>query len=192
MRAISPLTTEGVVEGGDDEYSTPNHSPVPPDRSGIPGAGVQPDGIVDTDDEHALICPRAVPSPWEPSAEDVSRHNLTHLPYRSRCPHCVAARRNNAPHAVDKSVTRSLPLLVLDSCFLRDAEPQELTTVLCGRLYASRAIFAKVCDLKGQNDKHTVGRLCQFLRASGATDIVYKSDQEQPPLLSFGRPSGTP
>ena len=52
MCAISPLTTEEVVEGVDDGYSTPNDSPIPPDRSGVPGgAGVQPDEIVDTDDE---------------------------------------------------------------------------------------------------------------------------------------------
>ena len=52
MCAISPRTTEGVVEGVDDGYPTPNDSPIPPDRSGIPrGAGIQPDEIVDTDDE---------------------------------------------------------------------------------------------------------------------------------------------
>ena len=41
-------------------------------------------------------------------------------------------------------------------------------------------MFATVCEHKGVHDKHTVQRLCQFLRASGATDIVYKSDRENP------------
>jgi hypothetical protein len=61
------------------------------------------------------------------------------------------------------------------------SETQKLRNfpILCGRLYPSRALFATVCEHKGQSNKHTVGRLCQFLRASGATDIVYKSDQEK-------------
>ena len=90
----------------------------------------------------------------------------------------MAARRNNQPHEAGGSASRSLPLFVFDYCFLRDSDSQDTLAVLCGRLYPSRALFATVCEHKGAHDKHTVQRLCQFLRASGATDIVYKSDQE--------------
>ena len=116
--AIIPLTTEEVVEGVDDGYSTtPNDSPIPPDKSGVPGGtGVQLDEIV-----------RSASQP---------------------CAHCLF-------------------------CFLRDAETRELLTVPCGPLCPSMALFATVCEHKGQSCKHTDGRLCQFLRASSATDIVY-------------------
>ena len=36
--------------------------------------------------------------PIEPSKEEVDEHMLTHLPFRSWCPHCVRGRAVNAPH----------------------------------------------------------------------------------------------
>ena len=35
-------------------------------------------------------------SPIRPSAEDVERHDATHVPYRNWCPTCVAARGKEA------------------------------------------------------------------------------------------------
>ena len=37
-------------------------------------------------------------NPIRPSAEDVDRHDATHVPYRNWCPICVAARGKGAPH----------------------------------------------------------------------------------------------
>ena len=70
------------------------------------------------------------------------------------------------------------PHLCPTTVLLRDSDSQDTLTVLCGRLYPSRALFATVCDHKGVHDEHAVQRLCQILRASGATGIVYKSDQD--------------
>ena len=165
----------------DAGFKSPEDCPIPIDRAGVPGGnGFSQDDIVTTDDEDSFICPRAVPSPWEPSADIVARHNLTHLPYQNWCPHCVAARKNNMAHQnlAGKSASRALPLLVLDYCYLRENSTEDQLCVLVGRLYPSRALFATPCDHKGQHDKHTGGRLCQFLRSSGASSIVYKSDQE--------------
>ena len=39
-------------------------------------------------------------------------------------------------------------------------------------------LCSPVCEYKGAHDKHTVQRRCQFLRASGAADIVYTSYEE--------------
>ena len=55
---------------------------------------VDPD-VVETTDGDCVVIPRGVPEPKAPSPEAVARHNLTHLPYASWCPHCVAARRAN-------------------------------------------------------------------------------------------------
>ena len=121
--------------------------------------------------------PRVIPEPKQPSREEVARHNLTHLPYRSWCPHCVACRRsNNAHRTTHSSEDRSLPIFVSDYAFVR--QPGEaLVTILVGRLYPSRAVFATVCDVKGPEDA-SINRLSDFFKESGITKVVYKNDQE--------------
>ena len=42
--------------------------------------------------------PKALPEVYEPTAEEVAKHSLTHLPYRRWCKWCVAARMANVPH----------------------------------------------------------------------------------------------
>ena len=170
-----------MVDPGADGYQSPEDCPIPVDKTGACDTGGQryEDEIVDTDDEDAFISGRCMPCPGEPSPQEVARHNLTHLPYRAWCPHCVAARRNNQAHQKGTSAPRSLPLLVLDYCFIRDGDASDNLTVLVGRLYPSRALFATVVTHKGASDTHTVSRLCNFLRASGASSVVYKTDQEK-------------
>ena len=118
------------------------------------------------------------PEPREPSPAEVNRHNLTNLPYRSWCPHCVAARRANAPHK-QGSRPREKPLFCSDYCFVGDTRTEaDNLTVLVGKLYPPKALFAVVCECKGAGDAYAVSRLCQFLRECGVKDLVYKSDQE--------------
>ena len=76
--------------------------------------------------------PRAVPPPPQPSKDEVSRHNLTHLNYRSWCPHCVAGRRNNTGHRLSHSSQRRVPLFCADYCFIRDVEDDDNLPVLVG------------------------------------------------------------
>ena len=47
-------------------------------------------------------------APKEPSAAEVERHMLTHLPYCALCKYCVAGRRPNAQHRRQKSERRCL------------------------------------------------------------------------------------
>ena len=42
--------------------------------------------------------PTLLRSPIRPSAEDVEKHDATHVPYRNWCPICVAARGKEDPH----------------------------------------------------------------------------------------------
>ena len=45
--------------------------------------------------EHGISVPKMLPDPGTPSRQEVLEHELTHLPVRSWCPHCVAARAKN-------------------------------------------------------------------------------------------------
>ena len=42
---------------------------------------------------------KSILDPCMPTAEEVKRHYLTHVPYRSWCPHCVKGRGKEMAHA---------------------------------------------------------------------------------------------
>ena len=136
------------------------------------------DAVVTTEG-FGVIVPRKVPEPRTPAPDVVARHNLTHLPYASWCPHCVAARRANNPHfQTEESYRRMIPLLVLDYCFIRNTQDEDLLTVLVGRLYPTRTLFACPVDMKGR-DPVAISRLGDFIKSNGLTKFVYKCDQER-------------
>lgn len=135
--------------------------------------------VVATSDGECVVIPRCAPEPKTPAPDVVARHNLTHLPYASWCPHCVAARRANNPHfRREESFRRMIPLLVLDYCFVRNTQDEDLLTLLVGRLYPSRSVFACPVDMKGR-DPVAIAKLSDFIKANGLTKFVYKCDQER-------------
>ena len=138
----------------------------------------EPEEVVTTEGE-CVVMPRKVMEPKTPAPDVVARHNLTHLPYAAWCPHCVAARRANNPHFQNEtSFRRMIPLLVLDYCFIRNTQDEDLLTLLVGRLYPTRAIFACPVDMKGR-DPIAIARLGDFIESNGLTKFVYRCDQER-------------
>ena len=132
-------------------------------------------------DDGAVVQPaRGMPCPRMPSAAEVEKHNLNHLPYRDWCPHCVAARRRNQPHLRTRDDrARAVPCLHLDYCFVRDSSDEENVTVLVGKLEPSMNFFACPCDSKGR-DPYAVQRLEEWMRSQGLDKFVYRCDQELP------------
>ena len=144
-----------------------------------------PEGdIMDVEDDIVVQAAAALPQPKVPSAAEVAAHCLTHLPYRSWCPHCVASRRPNTKHRSSSESQRADPLLVADYCFVRDTDDSECVTVLVARLYPSRAMLATVVDTKGP-DATAVARLARFIRDTGYSKVIYKSDQEKSIIALF-------
>ena len=138
----------------------------------------RPDDVIDVDDN--MVCQPCEPmiEPKVPTAAEIIAHNITHLPYRSWCPHCVAARRPNSHHARSKAEDRKAsPLLVADYCFMKDNNDDDIVTVLVVRLYPAKAILATVCPAKGVDD-HVISRVTKFISDSGYLKLIYRSDQE--------------
>ena len=54
------------------------------------------DDTIDLDDDVVIQNAKPLPQPKVPTQAQIDAHNVTHLPYRSWCPHCVAARRPNS------------------------------------------------------------------------------------------------
>ena len=70
------------------------------------------------DDTPTAQAPERLRGPVNPSTEEIDMHNLTHLPYRSWCPHCVATKKPNIKHSTSRTES-TIPLLVADYCYLR-------------------------------------------------------------------------
>ena len=58
---------------------------------------------------------KALPRPNDPTEQQRATHNLTHLPYRSWCEHCVKAegRENHSERQIDRQ-----PVIEVDYCFV--------------------------------------------------------------------------
>ena len=173
-------------------------SPLPPDgadpalqegweKPGDAGIGIDAEAVVDNIDGVEEVCaetgaavqvPRALPSPTLPAKRDVEFHNLTHIPYRSWCPFCVAARRKNRPHFASHGDARTVPLFCADYAFAREDADDECLPLLVGRMHPGQATVAIPCDQKG-HDEYAVHRLEAFLKSEGVHSFVYKSDQER-------------
>ena len=131
---------------GDEGWESIADANVLPEPGDRPTDAEDVDDEVDADDGAAVQVPRSIPAPPQPSKEEVTRHNLTHVNYRSWCPHCVAGRRNNSAHRSHPRSTRRVPLFVADYRCVRDTDDEENLACMVGRLYPSKAVFATACD----------------------------------------------
>ena len=120
---------------------------------------------------------KPLPEVYQPTAQEIAKHCLTRLPYKGWCKRCAAAQMRNQPHLSRPPFSRSVPLLVIDYCFLKHAGDDAWLTLLVGRVYPSRCLFAVPCDAKGP-DAFATRRLAAFLRACGMRHFTFMSDQE--------------
>ena len=56
-----------------------------------------------------------VRTPYKPSQEEVDDHDLTPLPYRSGCRHCIRARGKETSHQQQRGTDRTVPEFHMDS-----------------------------------------------------------------------------
>ena len=90
------------------------------------------EGDVSALDGSETVAAKCLPCPRQPSKEEIAKHNVNHLPYRSWCPHCLAARRANASHRTSRRHSgRSVPLFCADYAFVR-RQDEDLQTLLVG------------------------------------------------------------
>ena len=76
--------------------------------------------------------PSTLRAPCLPSAKEVADHNVTHVPYRSWCPFCVAAAAKATPHmrCVSEDDGSAFPHLHTDYWFMRDRQGDESVPVV--------------------------------------------------------------
>ena len=64
--------------------------------------GIEGECVIGEDVQQGERKPVKMNDPVEPSAEERKEHEITHLPYRNWCRHCVRGRGKEAPHEKKK------------------------------------------------------------------------------------------
>jgi hypothetical protein len=118
--------------------------------------------------------------PREPTAEERSEHEMTHLPYRSWCRHCVRGRGKEAAHCRQAQAEGELHELHFDFAFMgEEDEPGKCVTMLVVRERRSRMTLATAVPSKSTG-QFVVDRVLAFMKEIGVEnlDVIAKSDQE--------------
>ena len=128
---------------------------------------------------------RGVKAPAKPSKEEVDEHMLTHLPFRSWCPHCVRGKSKGKPHRKTAREHREIPTLALDYTFMHETQhkheekgmPILVIKDLRQETTGTGMIFAHVVPQKGVQP-FAVKTLAGAIAQLGHQEIVLKSDGE--------------
>ena len=85
-----------------------------------------------------------------PSKEEIRRHKLTHIPYRSWCPICVAAKKKNPPHyARAKQPEDDIPIISMDYMYLNQCDDLEKNPIMVVKDHHRGGVWAFMVLRKG-------------------------------------------
>ena len=180
------LAEEKELFGMDDEEDDDADDdlfarPIPEART------TEPHHIASKGDERE---PSDLKSPVKPSARAVELHEYTHLPYRSWCQVCNAARAKEDPHkrakVSDKDPehdSEAHPIVSLDYQEL-DETSEKPTRVIVGKDESTGSVFCHRVLVKGIGDEWAVKKVIQDIEDFGRNKIILKTDGE-PAIKSF-------
>ena len=87
---------------------------------------------------------------YVPTMEEWKAHRLTHLPYRSWCPECVAGKGTDDAHRRRHGVeSTQSPEFHLDYVFVRNVAGGDHAKVLVGKERKTQCFIAHVVPSKG-------------------------------------------
>ena len=139
---------------------------------------------VHTDPEDASAEAAAVEqesTPRRPPQEEVDRHMLTHLPYRSWCPHCVRGKSRGKHHS-GSTGSKQIPTIAVDYMYMhesQDANEEKGMPILVARDLnlggvGTGMVFARVVPSKGVQ-AYAVKSLAADVTSLGYNEFVFKT-----------------
>ena len=138
---------------------------------------------VENDEIEAEVCeeirvPKKMQNPMLPSKAEREMHELTHVPFRSWCEHCVRGRGEGVRHEAGKEMPEQTEVH-MDFFFVGDEDQNEKLAVLAARERTTRMTMSTVAPSKEER-QFLARRVQEFLREIGVDtgDITLKSDQE--------------
>ena len=145
---------------------------------------VRADG--DSDNEEMELGERKVvkmSDPKKPNKEEIAEHEMTHLPYRNWCKHCVRGRGKEMAHRKTEDKPEMTEVHI-DFAFMGEEDkPGETIPILVAKERSTRMCMAAATPRKTTGD-YIAKRLMAFLKEVGCAvgDMTIKADQE--PALS--------
>ena len=138
----------------------------------------------ETPREH--VAPKPKRDPQLPTASEVEEHYLTHRPYRSWCPICVAAYGKEDPHKRQPEKSESeVPEVGLDYDYYSNKQDDEKkVTSMIMKDRDTGMLWGHVCSIKGPTDTWGINKIVKNLEVLGRAKIVLKTDGE-PALIAF-------
>ena len=148
------------------------------------------------DAEEEAERPRGLRDPGTPSAAEIAEHNLTHIPSRPWCSHCVRGKSKDKKslRLCGVYANNDVPRCRLDYCYLTenvehvtaDLGQEDATTadtsltVLVMQESACRSVWAYAVEKKGGTEAWVVDQICEDLDTVGLRNdrIIVKNDQE--------------
>ena len=123
--------------------------------------------------------------PRQPSQQEKEEHEMTHLPFRSWCRHCIMGRGREEDCRKSMEEERQVPEVHLDYMFMGDERERKTLAFLVARERETRAVLSTVVPRKTTGE-WICRRLMAWLREIGleSVDIIVKSDNE-PALTSL-------
>jgi len=131
------------------------------------------------EDEAGVRVPVVKRGPKEPTEKEITAHNVTHVPFRSWCPHCVSAAAKATPHRSRKEESeKSIPCIHADYWFMRDQPGAESVPVICLKDDDTKAFGAHVVTVKGSVD-WVAEKIVEDIEIMGHIGkVAIKTDQE--------------
>ena len=80
------------------------------------------DDLIDEGEEG--VEPNVLRVPVKPSREEVMKHNTTHIPFRSWCPHCNAGKSKGRLHTKQNKKGDQITTLTLDFMWMTEIPKQ--------------------------------------------------------------------
>ena len=88
--------------------------------------GLGQEAAVENEEEEEEVRPRAIRQPIKVSQQIKNEHELTHLPFRDWCQHCVRGKSNKTPHFKNKdTVLSNVPEISFDYGFLSAKDEED-------------------------------------------------------------------
>ncbi len=101
--------------------------------------------------QQEAVVPKQVTDVASPTAQEVKDHEITHLPFRSWCEHCVKGKSVERACKTAEHNTSALPTVHADYEFMGDYETDGTTPILVVKDDTQKSVFANVVPSKGVN-----------------------------------------
>ncbi len=102
-------------------------------------------------EQQEAVTPKQVPDVISPTAQEVKDHEITHIPFRNWCEHCVKGKSVERPYKSTDHTPGCIPCFHADYLFMGEQETTGTTPILVVKDDTDFIVFANVVLEKGAN-----------------------------------------